>query len=122
MRDTVMDKTVTDMAVGMSKTGSATTPTPTAGAALGWPVERERRRPGRAASVSPELIALMREPASHAARLRVALYDAPGFVLPTHDTLRPPRATGFPLRVAVAVVGAGAGWAAVFQAMCWAWG
>ena len=50
----------------------------------------DRRRPGRADNVSPELIALMRKPSS-AARMRVALYDAPGFLLPPAPARRPSR-------------------------------
>ena len=80
----------------------------------------ERRRPGRMAHASPELITLMRKP-SQAARLRVALYDAPGFVLPERHGRRP--VSGLSLaRMAGAVAACSGGCAVMFKAMLVMWG
>lgn len=83
------------------------------------PVWQDRRRPGRAENVSPELIALMRRPTSTTGRVKVALYDAPGFLIPV--SARPPR-PGRTKAVMLAIIGSSLGWAAVFNAMMWAWG
>ena len=44
----------------------------------------DRRRAGRMHNPSPELIALMRKPTLQA-KARVALYDAPNFILPSAE-------------------------------------
>ena len=87
-----------------------------------WLTEVDRRRPGRAAEVSPVLVGLLRAPASQSARLRVAAYDAPGFLLQPQKRVRRPRSRGFSLRATGAVAACGAAGAAAIQVMCWAWG
>ena len=85
-----------------------------------WPATQERRRPGRIANASPELIALMRHADSPAARAQVALYDAPGFVLPDEQT-RPADRRAF-WQGALAFAATAGLWAAMFRLMVWAWG
>ena len=78
-----------------------------------------RRRPGRLADPSPELIALMRRPTAEAAN-RVALYDAPNFV-------PPPIRGDFGLdlihlmRFGAAFTLCAAGWVAAFRIMMLMW-
>ena len=95
---------------------SAAAPSPSVRAPNGL----ERRRPGRMENASPELIALMRKP-DQAARLRVALYDAPGFLLPDAHR-RPPASRRGATRLAVAMVACSARCTAAFQAMLTIWG
>jgi hypothetical protein len=83
-------------------------------------VQVERRCLGRVESASAELIQLLRNPASREARVRVALYDAPGFLLPTGPSARRPRVNA--LKVTAAIVALGAVWGVVLKAMCMAWG
>ena len=81
----------------------------------------ERRRAGRIENASPELISLMRNPASKSARMRVALYDAPGFLLPAAP--RRPRATARTLcHMAAAVATCSLGCTGLFKAMLILWG
>ena len=94
--------------------------TPAATIEILEPVRQERRRPGRIENLSPELIQLMRNPASREARVRVALYDAPGFLLPTGTAARRPRANTF--KMTAAIIASGAVWGVAFKAMCIAWG
>ncbi len=84
------------------------------------PATGERRRPGRMETADPALIALMRKP-DRAARLRVALYDAPGFVLPAQGKGRPAPGPGW-VRLAVAAGGCLGGCAVAFRAMLLVWG
>ena len=80
----------------------------------------ERRRPGRMDDANPELIALMRKP-SHAARLRVAMYDAPGFLLPQQHK-RPPVTGRGVLHMMVAMTACSGACAAAFKTMLVLWG
>lgn len=83
------------------------------------PASGERRRPGRIENASPELIALMRKP-SNAARVRVALYDAPGFLLPAQT--RRPRDRRLLLRTVVAFTFCSAMSGAALHTMLTLWG
>ena len=84
-----------------------------------WP-QQDRRRPGRMSNPSPELIALMRKPTAEARR-RVALYDAPNFVLQQQESSR----RGKPVKM-LHVVGAlaisGGAFGGAFSAMMVLWG
>lgn len=80
----------------------------------------DRRRASRIEDASPELLHLLRNPVSREARVRVALYDAPGFLLPTGAGAQRPRVNA--LRVTAAIVASGAVWGVAFKAMCIAWG
>ena len=84
------------------------------------PFPNERRRPGRIANASPELIALMRKP-TPAARMRVALYDAPGFLLPEAPRARPADRRSL-ARCAVAMAACSVLCTAAFQGMIAVWG
>ena len=81
----------------------------------------ERRRPGRVADVSPELIALMRAP-SASARVRVAMYDAPGFLLREGRTVRQPRSRRYVVRALAATAGLAVVSGVAVQAMIWTLG
>ena len=80
----------------------------------------ERRRPGRIENASPELIALMRKP-NQAARIRVALYDAPGFMVGSEHR-RPALTRRGMVHMVMASVGCSAACAVAFKAMLVFWG
>ena len=80
----------------------------------------ERRRPGRIANPSPELIALMRKPSAEAVK-RLALYDAPNFVLP-QETTRARVHPGHSVRILCAVCICIGFWGGAVTAMMSAWG
>lgn len=80
----------------------------------------ERRRAGRIANPSPELIALMRKPSAEVRR-RLALYDAPNFV-PPPVVARPRTNPAHSLRMLCAVSVCVGTWGGMFTAMMMAWG
>lgn len=84
------------------------------------PATGERRRPGRMENVTPELIALMRKP-DQAARMRVALYDAPGFLLPVQHR-RPPMSGRTLGHMAIAFSACSGVCAVAFHTMLTLWG
>ena len=84
------------------------------------PATGERRRPGRVADVSPELIALMRKP-TNVARMKVAMYDAPGFLLPTQHR-RPPASGRSLAHATIAFTACSVAAGAALQAMLAVWG
>jgi hypothetical protein len=80
----------------------------------------DRRRAGRPEVANPQLIKLLRNPVSRSGRLRVAMYDAPGFLLPTAPH-GPPTRPGV-ARTALALVACSTMSLVLFKAMLMYWG
>lgn len=80
----------------------------------------DRRRAGRPEIANPELIGLLRNPASPSGRMRVAMYDAPGFLLPAAPH-GPPARPGI-ARTTVALITCSALSVFLFKAMLVYWG